>query len=77
MSQLLALALAGQVIVDIGQLDGADSKALADAVRAGTLVKWRGHWHPISGAPYGLGPLKSCYGTPEARAAAQGEQVAP
>jgi hypothetical protein len=69
MSQLLTLALAGQVIVNIGQLADADTKALTQAVRAGTLIKWRGHWYPIAGADFGIGPLKTCYGTPEARAA--------
>ena len=71
MSQILALALAGQIICDTGQLEAADTKALLRAVRAGELVKWRGHWFPVSGADFGIGPLKTCYGTPEAHATVQ------
>jgi hypothetical protein len=52
-------------IADIGQIDDAGKRALARAVRAGTLAKWRGRWYPETGASYGLGPLKSCYGRPE------------
>lgn len=60
---VVAEALAGRVIVDIGQLDHCERKALGAAVKAGTLAKWRGHWAPVSGASWGIGPLKNCYGT--------------
>lgn len=52
------------VIVSIGQLTPDDQKALDKAVRQGVLKKWRGHWAPVSGASWGIGPLKSCYGPP-------------
>lgn len=50
-------------ISDIGQLTRLDRKALDAAVRSGTLAKWRGVWYPQAGASFGLGPLKTCYGT--------------
>lgn len=58
-------ALAGTVIVNIGQVSAAEAKLLNKAVRRGELKKWRGHWHPVAGAPFGLGPLKTCWGLPE------------
>jgi hypothetical protein len=62
----LAAVLAGdRVIADIGQVNGAWKRALEKEVRAGRLAKWRGHWYPTAGAPWGIGPLKTCYGTPE------------
>ncbi len=57
------------VIADIGQLSAADRAALDGAVKAGTLSRWRGRWYPVTGARYGLGPPKTCYGTAAARAA--------
>lgn len=64
---IVAAALAA-VIPDIGQISHVDKLALGRAVRAGTLAKWRGYWFPHAGAPVGLGPLKTCYGSPEAAA---------
>lgn len=66
--RLLADVLAGtRVIPDIGQVEGALKSALDREVAAGRLVTWKGHWHPIAGASWGLGPLKLCYGTAAAR----------
>lgn len=66
--RLLADVLAGNsVIPDIGQVEGALKAALDREVKAGRLVTWKGHWHPVAGASWGLGPLKLCYGTAEAR----------
>jgi hypothetical protein len=65
----IARALSGAIIVNTGQLQKADTKALDREVRRGALVKWRGYWHPIAGAAWGIGPLKTCYGTPAAKAA--------
>lgn len=52
-------------IADIGQINHASKLALMREVRAGRLAKWRGRWAPVPGAPWGFGPLKMCYGTPE------------
>ena len=52
------------VVVDIGQIDPMSKRALAKAVRKGQIVKWRGCWYPVAGANWGIGSLKSCYGTP-------------
>lgn len=57
----------GGTIANIGQLDAATRRELDRMVRRGVLAKWRGHWFPIEGAPYGMGPLKTCYGPVEAR----------
>jgi hypothetical protein len=66
----LNAALEGAVIVSLGQVTPGEKRVLDQAVRAGKLVKWRGHWFPVAGCPqYGLGPLKTCWGTPEAFAA--------
>lgn len=58
----VSYAMDGHVVVSIGQLSKADSRSLDAAVRRGDLVKWRGHWFPLTGHPsYGMGPLKTCY----------------
>ena len=54
-----------KVVVDIGQIDHHEKLALERAVRSGQIVKWRGHWFPVAGAPGGIGSLKTCYGTLE------------
>lgn len=60
--------LAGrEVIANCGQVRGVWKRTLEREIRKGRLVKWRGRWFPIAGAPFGLGPLKVCYGTAEAR----------
>jgi hypothetical protein len=51
-----------RVVVSIGQLSAADKRTLDRAAKAGTISKWRGYWHPVRGAPFGIGPLKTCYG---------------
>lgn len=56
-----------EVIVDIGQVKGVWKRALNKELRAGRIVKWRGCWFPIAGSNFGIGPLKTCYGTAEAR----------
>jgi hypothetical protein len=66
---LLDEALAGKVTVDIGQVGPNLRRVLDQAVRAGKLVKWRGRWYPYAGSAYGMGPLKTCWSTPETRAA--------
>lgn len=65
----LNAALDGEVVVDIGQVGPLSRKVLKQAMRAGMLVSWRGKWFPIAGAQYGIGPLKTCWGTPEVYAA--------
>lgn len=61
--------LAGEtVVVDTGQVNGVWKKALDREVRAGRLNKWRGKWFPVAGASFGIGPDKTCYGTPEVAA---------
>lgn len=67
----ITLALNGQVLCNTGQLDAVTRRALDREVHRGTLVKWRGHWWPVAGARHGVGPLKTCYGTPAAHAAVQ------
>lgn len=65
---VFAAVLAGdKIIADIGQVNGLWKTALEREVRAGRLAKWRGKWFPQAGAPYGIGPDKTCYGTPENR----------
>jgi hypothetical protein len=61
-TDFVGLALASP-IADIGQLDPAAKVALKRAVKSGKLVSWRGKWAPVTGADYGLGPDKTCYGT--------------
>lgn len=64
----LADVLAGRrVVANIGQVKGAWKRQLQHEVRAGRLVTWKGKWYPLAGAPTGIGPLKTCYGTPEVR----------
>lgn len=55
-------ALAGDVIVNIGQIAPETERALNKMVRSGVLVKWRGKWFPVAGAAFGLGPDKTCWG---------------
>ena len=56
-------ALAGHVVCNIGQINEDTQAVLNGLVRAGKLVKWRGRWFPAAGAPWGMGPLKTCYST--------------
>lgn len=67
MNVFYAAAMAGGVVVNIGQLKAKDKYLLDAAVKRGKLAKWRGHWWPVSGASYGIGPLKTCYGLPEVK----------
>lgn len=64
----LSRALAGYVICNIGQIDPRAKRILESAVRRKHIVKWRGYWHPVPGASFGLGPLKTCYGLETVRA---------
>ncbi len=74
---VLADVLAGRdVIPNIGQVRGAFKAALEREVKAGRLAKWKGKWHPVAGAPFGLGPDKTCYGTPAIAAAFAAREVA-
>lgn len=60
--QAFERAFSGEPLVNIGQLDDATVRALNREVKAGKLVKWRGHWFPWSGhKTYGMGPLKTCW----------------
>ena len=68
MSAFLDRALAGEVIVAIGQIDRDARRELDREVRAGHLERWRGYWAPVAGASMGLGPLKTCWGLPSVRA---------
>lgn len=73
---VFAAILAGdQVIADIGQVGGLWKRMLEREVRAGRLAKWRGKWFPQAGAPFGMGPDKTCYGTPELRDAFASSRV--
>jgi hypothetical protein len=63
--KIINAALDGRVIVDIGQVDASTKRFLNNMVKDGTLAKWRGYWHPVAGAPWGIGPLKSCWGLPK------------
>lgn len=64
----LAEVLAGEIAVaDIGQVKGLWKRMLQKEVRDGRLVTWRGKWFPQAGCPHGLGPNKTCYGTPQIR----------
>lgn len=56
-------ALAGGVVCNIGQLSKDDTRELDRLVRHGKLTKWRGHWYPVTGASWGMGPLKTCWST--------------
>lgn len=60
-------ALAGEVVVNIGQVTDKEKRELDKLVKLGVLAKWRGHWHPLPGANFGLGPPKTCWGLPEYR----------
>jgi len=51
-----------EVIANIGQLTEGDKRVLEMGVKAGVIVKWRGKWFPVAGAPFGIGPDKTCYG---------------
>ena len=62
---IIQAALDGKVICDIGQVDRATRRQLDKMVRAGDLQKWRGYWHPVPGAQFGIGPLKTCWGKRE------------
>jgi hypothetical protein len=64
LSDLIAGALDGEIICNIGQIDKPTARALDKLVRGGKLAKWRGHWYPIAGANFGMGPLKTCWGIP-------------
>ena len=65
---VLADLLAGDtVFADTGQVKGLWKRMLRREVRAGRLVTWQGKWFPIAGARGGIGPNKTCYGTPNAR----------
>lgn len=57
----LERALAGEVVVNIGQISAPDRRALDRAVERGEISKWRGFWWPHPGAPIGIGPPKICY----------------
>lgn len=61
-------ALDGNVLVDIGHVTEVERRFLKRAVRAGKLVSWRGKWFPVAGAPWGIGPDKTCWSTPEVAA---------
>ena len=53
--------IAGDVVVNIGQVDKPTERFLNKMDRAGIAVKWRGKWYPTAGASWGLGPDKTCW----------------
>lgn len=59
---------AGEVLVNIGQIDRDLQRSLELAVKRGQIAKWRGFWFPQAGAHFGISPLKSCYAVPETAA---------
>lgn len=59
---IVPAALAGDVIVDIGQVEKPTRRELDKLARLGVLLKWRGKWFPVAGAAFGLGPDKTCWG---------------
>lgn len=61
-AEWIEIARKGDVIVNIGQIDKVTARALDKLVRKGELLKWRGKWYPVAGAPWGLGPDKTCWG---------------
>ena len=60
--QAVEIVESGQVIACIGQLDDGTRRELERLAKRGIIAKWRGYWHPVAGAPWGIGPLKTCYG---------------
>jgi len=54
--------MAGEVVCDTGQVDPLTRRYLDKLVRSGEALKWRGHWYPVAGAAFGIGPLKTCWG---------------
>lgn len=64
---VIARALAGEVICNIGHISPETERKLNKLARDGDLAKWRGHWYPTAGAPWGIGPLKTCWGPHEVR----------
>lgn len=59
---IIERALAGDVLCNVGQVAPETERALNKLVRTGVLLKWRGYWHPVPGASFGIGPLKTCWG---------------
>lgn len=53
--------LSGEVIVNIGQVDAPTKRLFDRWAKSGIALKWRGCWYPVAGAPFGIGPLKSCW----------------
>lgn len=51
-------------VADIGQIGPELKKRINRAIRAGTVVKYRGYWD-TGHACFGMGPLKSCYTSAE------------
>lgn len=56
----LAIVLAGEPVVDIGQIDARQRRALESAARKGAILKYRGCWNTLS-PDWGLGPLKTIF----------------
>jgi len=65
--RIIPAALDGEVICNIGQIAPETELKLNKLVRIGGLAKWRGYWFPTAGAPWGIGPLKTCWGLPAIR----------
>lgn len=59
---VIPAALAGEVIVNIGQIAPETERELNKLTRSGELSKWRGKWYPVAGASFGNGPDKTCWG---------------
>ena len=54
--------MSGEIVADIGQITLEEKRELRRLIRAGTVQKWRGAWYPVTGAPHGMLPFKTCYG---------------
>lgn len=65
--QINEALLAGKVIVNIGQINDADKRKLDGLAKKGKLDKWRGFWHPVPGASWGMGQPKTCWALPGIR----------
>lgn len=51
-----------ETVVNIGQLDAQHKRELDRLAKRGVISKWLGFWHPVAGANFGIGPIKTCYG---------------
>ena len=60
-AQWIEIALSGELVVDIGQIDKATARELNRLVKAGKLARCRGFWSSML-----VGPLKTIWAAPHA-----------